>query len=367
MASKRQGPIKIGIIGLGRAGWGMHCGELKSRGDKFQIVAACDVIPERLKAMKDKYGCKTYAKAEDLVKDPEVELVSVASLSPDHVAHAALALKAGKTVFQEKPIAVSKEQCKTLKQLAAKYPGKLFLRHNRRFENPFVKIRELIAKGQIGEVYEVKLRRHGYGRRDDWQTLKSFDGGQLNNWGPHIIDHSLQFLGSPIAEIWSDLKLVAAVGDAEDHLKIVFKGENGRIVDMEISGGAALSEPEYLIFGTKGAIQCSGNEIKVKRLDPKAKLPPRKASAATPPNEGSFGTPDKLVWIEEAIKVDADGTPGNSGTHSIWDHLYAAVRNGKKFPVTLEEGFAIIDVILKVKAGTKFEKKPAKKKASRKA
>ena len=40
-------------------------------------------------------------------------------------------------------------------------------------------------------------------------------GGQLNNWGPHIIDHALQFLDYKVAEVWSDLKRVAAVGDAE--------------------------------------------------------------------------------------------------------------------------------------------------------
>ena len=39
-------PIKIGIVGLGRAGWGMHCKELETRRDKFEIVAACDIIPD---------------------------------------------------------------------------------------------------------------------------------------------------------------------------------------------------------------------------------------------------------------------------------------------------------------------------------
>ena len=347
-----KGPIKIGLVGIGRAGWGMHCNEIKGREDKFQIVAASDVIKERCDAMEKRYSCKTYDSIKKLVKDKDVELVSIATLSADHTEHAKIALKAGKYVFLEKPIAVSKDQLKTLQKLVEKYPGKLFFRHNRRFEPAFVKIRQIIADGLIGEVYEVKLRRHGFGRRDDWQAMTEFRGGQLNNWGPHIIDHSLQFLQSPVAEMWSDLKLTAAAGDAEDHLKIVFKGENGRIVDMEISGGAALSEPEYIIFGKKGAIVGDGKQLKVKRLDPKFPLASRKASGQTPPNEGSFGTPDKLVWLEETIDIDADGT---TGTHSIWDHLFNSVRNGKKFPIKSDEAFEVIKVICKVKKGTAFD------------
>ena len=49
-------PIRVGIVGLGRAGWGMHCGELASRGDEFEIVAACDVEKARCDRMAEKYG-----------------------------------------------------------------------------------------------------------------------------------------------------------------------------------------------------------------------------------------------------------------------------------------------------------------------
>ena len=40
-------PIKIGLVGLGRAGWGMHLEEIKNKTDKFQVVAVCDILPER--------------------------------------------------------------------------------------------------------------------------------------------------------------------------------------------------------------------------------------------------------------------------------------------------------------------------------
>ena len=334
-------PIKIGIAGIGRAGWSMHCAELKNRGDKFQIVAACDIDRTRLELMAETYGCIGYNRFEDLVQDPAVELVSVATISPDHTRHALLALKAGKYVFLEKPIALTYADAKKLATAAQRYPGKLFFRHNRRFESGFVHIQEIIASGILGEVYEIKLRRQGYQRRDDWQTLTKCGGGQLNNWGPHIIDHALQFLESPVQDQWSDLKRVAAVGDAEDHLKIVLRGANGRIVDLEISGGVAISEPEYIIFGSKGALTCKGDTIQLRYLDPKVKLAPRRPKTASPPLTGGFGSADQLVWKEETVKV---APAAKCETDHIWDYLYAAIREGKPFPITTAQAVEVVRI-----------------------
>ena len=54
-------PIRLGLVGIGRAGWGMHCTELESLKDYFQIVAACDVDPERTGRMAERYGCRSAA------------------------------------------------------------------------------------------------------------------------------------------------------------------------------------------------------------------------------------------------------------------------------------------------------------------
>ncbi|MBN1875126.1 MAG: Gfo/Idh/MocA family oxidoreductase [Anaerolineae bacterium] len=340
-------PIKIGIVGLGRAGWGMHCKELTGREDKFQIVAACDVLPERRERVAEQFGCQTYARVEDLVADPAVELVDIATRSCDHLAHAKLALEAGKDVFLEKPITVSYAEAVSLREAAEASPGgSLYARHNRRFDPDFLHIQDIIASGILGEVYEIRLARHGYQRRDDWQTIKEFGGGQLLNWGPHIIDHALRFLESPVTSQYSDLKRVAAVGDAEDHLKIVLKGENGRIVDLEISGGVALGAPTYRVFGTRGSLVLSGNEVTLKYLDPAVLLEPRIANPGTPGE--TFGNKEVLPWIEETLPVKA-------GSNTvIWDHLYAAIREGVPFPVKLAEAIEVMRVVSIAKEGTEF-------------
>lgn len=94
-------PITMGVAGCGRAGWGMHKEELKAHGKKFKVVAACDTDKSRRDLMAGEYGCATYSKIEDLIADPAVELVDIATRSPEHTEHAIMALKAGKKVFLE--------------------------------------------------------------------------------------------------------------------------------------------------------------------------------------------------------------------------------------------------------------------------
>jgi predicted dehydrogenase len=301
--------------------------------------------------MKTRYQCRTYTEFSKLIKDPGINLITIATPSPFHTNQALSALKAGKAVVIEKPIALTYADAQRLARADKRYPGKIFLRHNRRFEPGFTHIREILATGILGDPFEIKLRRNGYSRRDDWQTIIECGGGQLNNWGPHIIDHALQFLDSPVADVWSDLKRIAAVGDAEDHLKIILRGKNGRIVDLEISGGMALGEPECTIYGSKGALSCSNNQITLKYLDPAVKLAPRQAIKESPPMEGSFGNPDHLSWKQETIPVSPKAA---CDMNHIWGHVYAAMRQRKPYPVTVAQGVEVVRIADLARRGTPF-------------
>ncbi len=342
-------PIQVGLIGLGRAGNGMHRNELRPRGDKFHFAAVCDILEERTVPFAEEFGSRAYTKIEDLLADPEVELVTIATRSVDHFKHAKMALKAGKNVFLEKPFCMKTEQARELIALGSEPGGPhLYIRHNRRFEGGFETAMQIIDSGKLGDVYEIKLTRNGYQRRNDWQTISEFGGGQLLNWGPHIIDHSLRFCGGDYRTMYSSIKQVAAAGDCEDHIKIVFTGVNGRIVDMEISGGVALPTPEYMIYGSKGAMISERGKFHLRYLDPEVPLAKIEADPNTPGTGASFGNSEKLNWIEEDI-------PFGDGTTRIWDALYETIRFGKAFPVTLDQAAKVIDVIEAVKKGTIFE------------
>lgn len=350
-------PIKVGLVGIGRAGYGMHRGEVARTEGRFEFVALCDTDASRSAEFIAKEGkeCKVYTDYDEMLKDPEVELVSVAVRSPEHTPFAIKALEAGKYVFLEKPIAISMEQALELKAASEKYPGKLFLRHNRRFEPCYNHIKEIIASGILGNIYQIRLRRHGYQRRSDWQTIIECGGGMLNNWGPHIVDHALRLLESPVKNIWSKLRRVAAVGDAEDHLTVIFEGENNRIIDIEISGGVAISEPVYMVYGDRGTLVSQDeSELKLKYINPEQKLMDIKAEKESPPLTASFGNPEKLEWVEETIKT---APSNNEDTWKIWLHLYDTIRNGVTFPITIDEGVEVVKYTDMVKSNSEFKMK----------
>ena len=361
-------PIRTAIVGVGRAGWGMQCTELARRTDAFEIIAACDTYePWRLRFAERYPDARVTDDIDGIIGNPDVELVSIATRSVDHYDHAMRALRAGKVVFLEKPMCTTHAEAQKLREISERGPGRLYVRHNRRFEPGFQTVRSIIDSGILGEVVHIKLARTSFGRRNDWQTLLQFGGGQLSNWGSHIIDHALQFLGapaSPLQSIHAILHRIAAVGDAEDHVKIVLTGASGTIADIEVSGGAATPSHEYVIWGTRGGLYGSGNRLMLRYLDPSVELAERVPFAGVPGSEftqpsgvlglgsrtigSNFGQAEELSWVEEERSVPA-GDPS-----VIWDHLHVSIREGVPFPVTLEEAVAVMRIIDTARLGSPF-------------
>ncbi len=361
--------IRVGVVGLGRAGWGMQCRELDSRPEQFAVVAGCDTYAPWRERFAERYpAARVSSDLDTLLADDGVDLISIATPSNAHFKHALAALAAGKTVFLEKPMCGTYAEACRLQEASRQGPGRLFVRHNRRFEAGFQEVQRILASRLLGEIAEIKLSRVSFGRRNDWQTLRCCGGGQLGNWGSHIIDHALQFLGvpeRPLAGQYSRLARIAAVGDAEDHAKIVLTGQSGTVVDIEVGGGSALPSPTYLAWGTRGALEGWGNRLKLKYLDPAVPLAPRTAYAGVPGSEftqpdgeqslaartigSNFGQPETLHWIEEERQVP-DADPG-----AIWDALHATLCDEAPFPVTLDQAVEVMRVIEEARRGSDFE------------
>lgn len=340
----REGPVRLGIAGLGRAGYGMHVPEVRPLPDKFRIVAGCDQIEKRGRDLQAEFGAKPYTDYQDLISDPGVELVVIATRSDTHCKLTVDALEAGKDVLVEKPMAVDLDEAETMIEAARRTGRRLLVRHNRRLDPDFVHVREVIDSGVLGEVFYVRLCRHNFNRRTDWQTLKAFSGGQLHNWGPHLIDHALQLMGGLPVQLFCDVRIVAAAGDAEDHVKIVMKNAAGLVVDVEISGGIALGEPPYRVMGTLGTLVSDGEESRLKYLKPDS-LTAVSPDQGTPEPTPEFGNPEELPWVEET-RPSAPAQP----PPSFYEMVYRCLRLGEPFHVTLEEAkgvMAVIDQVMK--------------------
>lgn len=339
-------PVRVGIIGLGRSGWDIHGRALDGRED-FRVVAVADVNEARQQEARERFGCAAYGDYHDLLANPGVELVVNATQSFMHAPVAIEALRAGKHVLVEKPFATSLEEADAM-VAAARESGRILTGfQNRRLDPDFLKVREVIESGVLGEVYQVRVGRYGYARRRDWQTLRKFGGGQLNNWGPHLVDQALVLLGGEYTELLAQLRRVAGAGDAEDHVRLTLRNARGLVVDIELAI-CAYPQSEWLVMGTYGTLMGSTQELRWKYYDPAA-VPPIEAVEESPADR-SFGTGEVLPWVEETARVGG----GDPRADSYYDRLYPSIRQGEPLLVPAESARALVAVLAEARRQSGF-------------
>lgn len=331
--------LKVGIVGIGRIG-GNHASEIGGMPDRFELVACADNDPERLtKDLPEQLkNAAKYNSLEEMLQHPGLDMVTIAVRHPDHVPMAIKILEAGKIAVVEKPVATSVTEMETMLEVAKRHPHKLFLRHNRRFEAPFIKVRELINSGLIGEVQYIKLYRSvGFCRRNDWMTMTDYYGGLLSNWGPHLIDQALRLLDSPVVDLWADVRHVVSIGDGDDLFKILLKAENGRLADIEVTGANAMPGREMEIIGSRGTIVYNEGKLTARYIDPSVELKELKPHPENPPKR--YGNFDETLYF-----VNAEYQCPDIHQSVLWAYLYDEVTKGIPSPIKLEEGLETVRI-----------------------
>jgi len=340
MAKKK--PISTCVVGLGRIGWSHHA-KLMSQHPGFEIVACVDPLKDRREEAEATYKCATYARLGDFLKTDLAELVVVCTRSADHAPHTVAALKSGRHVLVEKPMAMSTKEADQMIRTARRAKKVLTVHQSNRHAGMPRFIQEILDSKILGEVFFMRLTGHSFFRRNDWQMLKKFGGGYLNNNGSHSVDFCIQLLGSPVKDVWGDLKHTVTAGDADDWMKVILRGKNGRVIEVEQSYACAFPQPTWLVCGTCGTMEVRGKEAKIKYFDPKKvkpiKVDPRAAQGRR------YGNEDVLPWKEKTLEVKPKGKAPN-----FYDNLYDAVRKRKKLLITPEsvrEQIRVLDAVRK--------------------
>ncbi|MCD6232700.1 Gfo/Idh/MocA family oxidoreductase [Candidatus Aerophobetes bacterium] len=333
--------IKVGIAGLGRSGWNIHAQLLQSLPDMYKIVSVCDPDESRREEAFNKFSCDTYTNFEDFLKNKEVELVIVATPNHLHSTHSIKALEAGKAVVCEKPMATNLDDADNMIRVAKETGSLLTVFQNRRYSPDFLKVRQVIQSGKLGRIVMIKMAYHSFSRRWDWQTLKEFGGGTLNNTGPHPIDQALQLFGEKEPEIFCDLKKTLTLGDAEDHVKIIMRAQDAPMIDLEITSACAYPQKKWLVMGTQGGLKGTMNTLQWKYFNPED-LPRRKVERRPTPDR-SYNQ-EKIPWKEEFWDIHQDKSPGQLG---FYLDLYKTMRKGASLSITPESARRVMWVIEK--------------------
>jgi scyllo-inositol 2-dehydrogenase (NADP+) len=325
-------PIKVGIAGLGRSGWNIHANTFKHLPEHYQVVAAMDFDAARRQEAADTFGAATYDSFDDLIANPDVEAIVVATPNFLHKDHVIAALNAGKHAICEKPFGATAADADEMIEAANKAGKFAAPFQNRRYETHFEKVREVISSGILGDIHLIRLNVHGFNRRWDWQTLQEFGGGQITNWGPHIIDHALQLLGlednAPDPELWCDLRNVLSSGDADDHVIIVLRAPNSPVVEIEISSAIAYPQERWLVAGKSGGLRGNTNSLEWKWVDwSQAEERP----VERVPTPGRSYNSEKLEWQTESWEGSNSDALLNE---RFYKAFYDSVRNGKPLDIT---------------------------------
>lgn len=332
MAERSRSIVPVGVAGLGRAGWGIHVYALEKMSDKYRIVAVCDPNEARQAEARERLGCRSYSSYSDLIGDDEVELVVLATPSQVHADGAIEAMRAGKHVIVEKPFSIDLAGADRMIAVAKETGQILTGSQNHRYVPDFLKVREVIESGKLGRIIMIRIAWHWFRRRWDWQTLKEFGGGKLNNDGSHVIDEALLLFGDAEPQVFCHMERTPLFfGDAEDHVKVILHAPGAPMIDMEFSNACAYPQEPWLVMGTQGGLAGTHRDLRWKYVDPK-ELPERQVSRDPTPDR-SYNR-EELPWKEESASL-ADDPPRQSNVR-LYNDLYASLRGGAPLVLTAE-------------------------------
>lgn len=262
--------IKIGIIGCGKIAQVRHIPEYAAN-PHAEIYGFYDINQARAQELAQKYGGKVFASYEELLADPAIEAVSVCVANHAHAEISIAALKAGKHVLCEKPMAVTLEDCEAM-VAAAEVSGKyLMIGQNQRLAKAHSKAKELIEQGAIGKVLTFRTI-FGHGGPETWSidpgsNVWFFDKtkaamGAMADLGIHKTDMIQYVLGSKIVKtqaVLTTLDKKDATGNligVDDNAICIYQMENGVIGTMTASWTYYAAEDNTtVIYGTKGELR----------------------------------------------------------------------------------------------------------------
>ena len=261
--------VNVGVIGCGKIAQTRHLPEYADNPD-VNIVALYDFNVDRAKELAGKYNAKVYESYQELLDDPGIDAVSVCVRNSDHCAISIDAMKAGKHVLCEKPMAVSLEECIKMVEASEKYNRFLMIGQNQRLSKAHVKAKELIQSGMLGKVLTYKTN-FGHGGPETWtvdqknvwffdKSLSAF--GALADLGVHKTDLITYLLDSPVKKVTAVLKTLDkkdADGNpitVDDNSICIYEMENGVVGTMTASWTYYGSEDNStVIYGTNGMMR----------------------------------------------------------------------------------------------------------------
>jgi len=355
MNEYQRPPVRVALMGLGRSMFSDHYPVFKAHPALFKVVAACDLMKERRDIIaKDFPDCRMFRRFVDMLDERDIDLVDIATCSTDHVKHALMSLDRGFWTLLETPIALTVDDSQVLRGAAQKSKGRLLALQRGLFAPDFLLAKQEMSDPRLGDIYEVRVRHEDFIRRDDWQTVKRLGGGASYYAMTDLVVQTLKLLPLPPIQMWSELRRVASLGDAEDCVHVNLKTRGAVSADIEFNGGVLPEDrsPSFVVRGTRGTfkVAAGASEGVVTAIDPDFSFPRRRSSVRTP---GLLDMHEKVPVKTFQVSLPK-GTL--SGPSAFWKHVYDTVRTAAPFPIALEDSLEAVKFAHLMKKTSPFGK-----------
>ncbi len=318
--------IKAAIIGCGTI-FGVHADAI-AKNENTELVCVVDIDAKKAKEAANRYNCKYYA---DYIQMLDIEDIDVVHICTPHYLHAPMAIEAmkkGKHVLTEKPIAISVDDAHEMIKVSGETEKILGICFQNRYNETSLKIKEVLESGKVGKVIGIKglvtwNRSREYYTKSNWKgTWEKEGGGVLINQAIHTLD-LLQWFAGEIDSLKAqvDISLLEGIIEVEDTAHAAIKFNNGAIgIFYSTNCYPADSPVEIEIICEEATIKLCG-ELTI-----------------------NYGN-GKVETINEIDKKTGYKSYWGCSHERLINDYYEKIINGDKFPISGEEAIKSIKII----------------------
>ncbi len=238
---------KLGVAVIGVGYWGQNHVRVLNEIDKAELKAVCDVDLGKVKRIGMNYRVPYFTDSKEVLKDDNIEAVSICIWPTALAKEAKKALEAGKHVLVEKPMAASSEEARELIKLAEKEDLVLMVGFVERF-NPGVNyVRRLVRRGDLGDVVVFNAKR-----LSRW-PIRPWDIGVLKDLAIHDIDLSRYILGEEPETVFARVGRLRR-SDVNDYALVLLSFPNGKVASIEANWLTPYKKRELSVTGSEAVV-----------------------------------------------------------------------------------------------------------------
>lgn len=324
-------PIITGILSYGMSGRVFHAPFIHANAG-FELRA---VTERSTKAIHERYAdVISYDSVDELLQDPEIELVIVNTPNNTHYEYAKKALLAGKHILVEKPFAATSAEAQELFQLGKERSLKVLVYQNRRWDSDFLSVRSALNSGKLGDPIEVHFRFDRYRNEISKKAFKELPlpaSGLTYDLGPHLLDQVISIWGKPVSFV-KTTGMFRSESKVDDYMHVHLRYESGLNVFVTASLLTASPLPSFVVHGTRGSYIKSRTDVQEDQLQ--AGVTPDNAEYGVE-KDGNEGI---LVSINEHGERSTEHFTALKGNYDrLFIAVHEAIRNDAPYPVSEDD------------------------------